>query len=136
MVASLSDIPELWVEACSDPATYPGAAPDLLLLQDADDRSGPWRLEERLRRLGACWPAARIIVLTGNMAAGVRLCRRYGVRVCMPLQAGLDDVAAAIRLARAGMIVYPATVPVEPASFTELVGRGSLNGAARPDSPR
>lgn len=137
MVASLTGASEFRAEACADPAAHAGPEPNVLLLEDGEDGPGSPGLGERLRELGARWPAAKIIILTSGSGERMELCRRCGVRAYLPMRADLDVVVAAIRLAGAGLIVYPESMlPVigSPVGVSRKpVDQALLNGIAPHD---
>lgn len=140
MVAGLADAPGLRVEACASPVEHMGATPDMLLLQDMDEAGGGGRLAGQLRSIGRHWPLVKTMVLTTGTASSLRLCRASRVCACLPVQADIDQILAAIRIVRADLVIYPAHLLIEPVGpetrIWHRIGSRSPNGAQRPRDPR
>lgn len=114
MVAGLADAPGLWVETCANPAEHAGPPPDVLLLQDIDAGAGDLWLAHQLHSARQHWPHAKVMLLAASSGARLRLCRAMRVHGCLPAQASVDQVIAAIQIIRADLIIYPARLLDEP----------------------
>ena len=106
MAASLNELPGVLAERCADPTRHAGDDPDIVLLQDLENPLDPHWLADWLRRIPRFWPAALMMVVTGDILRDSPLCLQSGVQACLSSTATLDELAATILLIRGGMIVY------------------------------
>lgn len=122
IVASLGHLTDFSVEPCADPAAHAGAGPDLLIVNDGDTAPDPW-LGNQLSAVGARWPGANTIVLTGQSRRKWQLCRSFRVRACLPVTVDIEQVVAVFHLVAANFIIYPRDLLIESEVASGLLDR-------------
>ncbi len=110
--ARLSDSPGLWVAGCATtddpklPEIVRGLRPDVIII---DVEPLGFAIGEVLRRLGAAWPAARVVVIgSGRNIHQAVAAARSGAAAWVSKEQGADDLETAVRGVCSGLAWFPA----------------------------